>query len=73
MTIGKIKGDTTEPQFHVIPEVEKPQKSNIRVERTSTHNYKTRPITKRFNHVTMVKTAPNMFKMDAEEKTTTNI
>ena len=43
------------------------------MERTSTHKYNTRSSTKRVNHVTIFKTAPNMFKMDTEEKITTHI
>ena len=73
MRFGKIKVDTSEPQPHMVPEVEKPQKSDIRVKITGTHNYKTMASTKRVNHVTTFKNTPNMFKMDAEERIKTHI
>ena len=66
MRIGKIKDDTPEPQTHVIPEVEKLQISNIKVERTGTHKYKSRSSTKIVNYVKTFKNAPKIFKMDAE-------
>ena len=34
---------------------------------TGTQKYNTRSITKRVNHVTTFKNAPNMFKMDSAE------
>ena len=64
------KADTTEAQPHVIQEVEKTPKIDIRVEQTSTHNYNTRSVTKRVNHVTTFNNAPNMFQVDAIEKIT---
>ena len=68
MRTGKIKSDEPEAQPRVILEVDKPPKIDIRVEITGTRNYKTRSSTKRVNHVTTFKNAPNMFKMDAAEK-----
>ena len=53
----------------MITEVEETTKSDTRVERTATHKYNTRSSTKRVNHVTTFKNAPNMFKMYATEKT----
>ena len=41
--------------------------------KNSTHNYKTRSITKGVNRVTTFKNAPNMFKMDAAEKIRTRL
>ena len=64
--------DTLEVQPHVIPEMEKPQNIVISTERNGPHKYDTRSSTKRLNHVTTFKTAPNMFKTDAEEKITTH-
>ena len=61
MTFGKIKVDTSEPQPHVIPEVEKHGKSDIRMARKGTHKYNTRS---RVNHVTTFKNTPKTFKMD---------
>ena len=52
----------------MIPEVERPQKSDIIMERNGPHKYNTRSINNRVNHMTTFKTATNMFKMDAEEK-----
>ena len=69
----KIKADTTDPRPRVIPEVEKPQKSDIRLKVTSTYKYKTSSSTKRVNHVTTFKNAPNIFKMEAIEKIKTHI
>ena len=68
MRIEEIKVNTPEVQPHVIPEVGKPPKSDIRVERTSTHKYNTISSIKMVNHVTTLKNAPKMFKMDATEK-----
>ena len=64
--------NTPEAQPHVIPEV-KTAKSDIRMERTGTHKYNTRSITKRVNHVTIFKSTPNMFKMNAEGTIKTQI
>ena len=50
-----------------------PPRSDIRLERTSTHNYHTISGTKRFNHVTTFKNAPKMFPGEATEKTKTHI
>ena len=60
--------DTPKVQPHVIPEIEKPQISYIRIEIKGPHKYNTRSSTKRVNHVKKFKTVPNMFKMDAAEK-----
>ena len=60
--------DTTETHPYVIPEAEKPPKIDIRVERTGTHKYKTRPSTNIVNHVTTFKNSPSMFKMVTAEK-----
>ena len=68
MRIEGKKGDTPKAQPNMIPDVEKPQKSDTRMEINGPHKYNTRSSTKRVNHVTTFKTAPNMFKMDAEEK-----
>ena len=68
MKIEKIRSNTTEPQPHVIPEVEKTPKSDIRLKITSTKQYNTRSITNKIKYVTTFKNAPNMFKMDATEK-----
>ena len=68
MRIEKIKVNTPEAQNHLIPELEKPPKSDTRMEKTGTHKYRSRPITKRINNTTTFKNAPNMFKIDAEEK-----
>ena len=65
MRIGKIKADTSEAQHHLILEVEVTPKIDIRVERTGTQKYNIWSITKRVNHVTTFKNAPNMFRMDA--------
>ena len=73
MKIGTIKADTPEAHLHVIPEVEKTPKSDIGVERTSTHKYNTRSSTKRVNHVTTFKNAPKMFPVEATEKIKTHI
>ena len=73
MRIEEKKADTPEAQPHVIPEVEKPQINDIRMEINGLHKYNTRSSTKRVNHLTTFKTAPNMFKMDAVEKITTHI
>ena len=69
----KKKADTPKSQPRVIPEVEKLQINDIRMDITGPHKYNTRSSTKRVNHVTSFKTAPNMFKMDAAEKITTHI
>ena len=42
------------------------------MERNGTHKYYTRSSTKRVNYVTTLKTAPNMFKTDAEERIKTH-
>ena len=68
LRIGEIKMDTLKPQYHLIPEEGKSQKSSIIVARTITHKYTTRSITKRVNHVTTFKNAPSMFTMDTSEK-----
>ena len=68
MKIGKIKADTTEEQTHVIPEVEKTSKCEIRVEITSTHKYNTRSRTKKANHTTTFKNAHKMFQVNVMEK-----
>ena len=57
----------------MIPEVEKPQINDIRMDRNGPHTYNTRLNTNRVNHATTFKTAPNMFKMDVLEKKTTHI
>ena len=60
------KTDTPGAQPHVIPEVEKPQRNDIRMDRNGPHKYNTRSSTKRVNHVKILKNATNMFKLDAE-------
>ena len=60
-------------QPNVIPEVEKLRRSDIIMEINCPLKYNSSSSTNRFNHVTTLKTAPNMFKMDAEEKITTHI
>ena len=67
------KSGTPEAQPRVIPEVKKTQKNDIRMYRNGQHNYNTRSSTKKVNHVTTFKTAPNMFKMGVTEKVTTHI
>ena len=67
------KSDTEKPQTHVIPEVEKPPKSDIILERNGTHKYKNRSSTKRVKNMTTFKNPPNIFKMDAAEKMETHI
>ena len=57
----------------MIPEVGKTQRNETRIDRNGSHKYTTRSSTKRFNHVTTFKTAPNMFKMNAAEKMTTHV
>ena len=57
----------------MISEVGKTPKNYIRMERTGTHKYNTRFITKRVNHVTTFKNAPKMFQEDAMEKIKTHI
>ena len=47
-------------------------KIDISIERNGSHKYNTRSITKKVNHVTIFKTAPNMFKTDAAGKITTH-
>ena len=42
------------------------------MERNNPHKYTTRSITKRVNHVTKFKTAPNMLKTNTAEKITTH-
>ena len=66
----KKKSDTQEVRPHVILEVEKTQKSDIIMESNGPHKYNTRSSTKRVNHVTTFKTAPNRFKTEAAEKIT---
>ena len=68
MKIEEIKVDAPEAQSHVIPEVYKTPKSDIRVGKSSTHKYNTRLSTKRINHVTTFKNATKMFKMEETEK-----
>ena len=70
MTFGKIKVDTSEPQPHVIPEVEKHGKSDIRMARKGTHKYNTRS---RVNHVTTFNHIPKMFKMYTTDTSKTHI
>ena len=43
------------------------------MEKIRPHKYITRSITKRVNHLTTFKTAPNMFKIDAAEEITTHL
>ena len=50
--------------------MDKTPKSDIGFIITGAHKYNTRSSTKRVNHVTTFKNAPNMFKMDAAEKNT---
>ena len=73
MRIEGEKADTPDVQPNVIPEVERLQRSDIRMEINGPRKYNSRSNTKRVNHVTTLKIAPNMFKMDAEEKITTHI
>ena len=61
----KKKAYKIEAQPHVIPEVENPQRNDIRMNKNGLNKYNTRSRTNRVNHVT---TAPNMFKMGAAEK-----
>ena len=70
MRIGKIKADTIEPQPHVIPGVEETPKIDTIVETISTYNYNTRSTTERFNHVTILKNEPNMFKTGRDREKT---
>ena len=56
----------------MIPEKEKPQRNDIKMDRNGPHKYNTGSSTKKVNHVTTFKTVPNMFKMDAAEKMTTH-
>ena len=60
--------NTTEVQPHVILEMEKQQESDIKMKRNGPYKYNNRSSTKRVNHVKTLKTAPNMFKIDAAEK-----
>ena len=60
--------DTPEVQLHMITEVGKTMKSDIRVNRTSTHNYNTISSTNRFNYVTTFKNASKMFQVKETEK-----
>ena len=46
----------------------KPKRSDIGMERNCPHKYNIRSRYNRVNHVTAFKIAPNMFKMDAKEK-----
>ena len=62
MKIEEIKAGKLETQPHVIPEVEETPKGDIIVERTSTHKYNTRSITKRVNHVKTSKIHPKYLK-----------
>ena len=64
MTFETIKADTPKPHPRVISEVEKQGKSDIRMARIGTQEYKTSPSTKSFNNVTTFKNTPKMFKMD---------
>ena len=73
MIFEKTKGDTQEPQPHLIPEMEKLEKRDIGMARTGTHKYNTRSSTKRVNHMTTFKNTPNMFKMDTVDTLKTNI
>ena len=57
----------------MIPEVDKTQKGDIRVEISSNQKYNTTSSTKIFNHVTTYKNAPNFFQVDAMEKIKTCI
>ena len=61
---GKIKAFTPELHPHVIPEVEKQGKSDIRMARKVTHKYNTRS---RVHHVTTFKNKPKMFKIDTTD------
>ena len=65
---SKKKADTPEAQSHVILEVEKPQKSDIRMERNGQHKYYTRSSTKRVNRVTTWLLDLRSFKTYAAEK-----
>ena len=49
----------------MIPDVVKPPKSDIKVERTGKNKYKTISSTKRVNHVTTFKYLSNIFEKDA--------
>ena len=55
------------------PRSGKPQRSDIIMGKNFPHNYNTNSITKRVNHVTTFKNAPNVFKIDRVEKITTHI
>ena len=68
MNIGEIKSDTPESQPRMIPEVDKTQKRENIVERTSSQKYNTRSSTKRVNHVSTFKNAPKMFQVEATGK-----
>ena len=48
----------------MISEVERQEKSDIRMARTGTHKYNTRSSTNRINHVTTFKNTPKIFIMD---------
>ena len=62
MRIGKIKADASEPQPHVVLEVDRMPKNDIRLEINRTHKYNTRSITKRVNYVTTSKMNPTCLK-----------
>ena len=70
MIFGKMKVDTSGPQPHVIPEVEKQRESDIRMAIKGTHKYNTRSI---FNHVTTFMNTSKMFKMDMTDTSKTHI
>ena len=70
MITKKIKVDAPEPQPRVIQEVEKNPKSDIIVERTSTHKYTNCSITKRVNYVTPLEMHSTCLKRTQQKKHT---
>ena len=68
LKVGERKVNTLYAQPYVIPEVGKTLKSDIRMERTSTHKYNMRSIIYRVNHVTTFKNAPKCFQEDTAGK-----
>ena len=70
MIFGKIKPGKPVPIPHVIPEEKKQGKSYIRRARKVIHKYNNRS---RFNHVTLFKNTPKMFKTDMTDTSKTHI
>ena len=68
MKIDTIKESTPESQPHVVPKVVIITKDCTRMDIPRAHKYNTRSTTKRVNHVTKFKNAPNFFPMEPTEK-----